>query len=595
MFDDRALFHERHQRYTMIRRLIYVKYVLTPFFLSPLFILFSILFQQAAIASPHSAPPLLQKARVCTKQLYESPAKKKYRHNWERCIRRYEKVYKSFPNTDEAARALFGAGELWAYLYRYSSRDSDIDRAISLYRELVKRYKDHNLADDAQYRLGEIFYRDKKDPMQAYVEFLKVEVKFPSGDARLKASKKMDELERVLGKKRIARETGRKAAAKKKKLVSVENIRHWSTPTYTRVVVDLEDQVTYKEHLLKKDPSLKKPRRLFVDLRNARISKDIESSIPIKDGLLRRARAAQYNTKTVRVVLDIDDMESYKIFHLYDPFRIVVDVQGEDRQLRPERKGVAPGTPERHERPKDSQKGISLAKQLGLGVKRIIIDAGHGGKDPGAIGRNGIREKDVMLKLARLVADKVRQELRCEVVLTRKSDVFLPLEDRTAIANMKKGDLFISLHTNAHRDRRISGVETYILNIALDEDAMNLAARENATSTKNIGDLQMILNDLMLNTKINESARLAEFVQKGLVRELRTRYKGVQNRGVRQAPFYVLIGAEMPAILVEVGYITNRTENKRLCTEAYLKRTASGIVKGIDSYIKDMGLAYKGG
>jgi len=152
-------------------------------------------------------------------------------------------------------------------------------------------------------------------------------------------------------------------------------------------------------------------------------------------------------------------------------------------------------------------------------VKRIIIDAGHGGKDPGAIGRNGIREKDVMLKLARLVADKVRQELRCEVVLTRKSDVFLPLEDRTAIANMKKGDLFISLHTNAHRDRRISGVETYILNIALDEDAMNLAARENATSTKNIGDLQMILNDLMLNTKINESARLAEFVQKGLVRE----------------------------------------------------------------------------
>ena len=579
----------------MIRRLIYVKYVLTLFLLCAFFVLFFVPYQQAAIASPRSAPPLLQKARVCTKQLYGSPAKKKYRHNWEKCIRRYEKVYKSFPNTDEAARALFGAGELWAYLYRYSSRDSDIDRAISLYRELVKRYKDHNLADDAQYRLGEIFYRDKKDPMQAYVEFLKVEVKFPSGDARLKASKKMDELEHVLGKKRIARETGRKAAAKKKKLVSVENIRHWSTPTYTRVVVDLDDQVTYKEHLLKKDPSLKKPRRLFVDLRNARISKDIESSVPIKDGLLRRARAAQYNTKTVRVVLDIDNMESYKIFHLYDPFRIVVDVQGEHRQLRPERKGVAPGTPKRHERPKDSQKGISLAKQLGLGVKRIIIDAGHGGKDPGAIGRNGVREKDLMLKLARLVAEKVRRELRCEVVLTRKSDVFLPLEDRTAIANMKKGDLFISLHTNAHRDRRISGVETYILNIALDEDAMNLAARENATSTKNIGDLQMILNDLMLNTKINESSRLAGFVQKGLVKELRTRYKGVHNRGVRQAPFYVLIGAEMPAILVEVGYITNRTENKRLCTEDYLKRTASGIVKGIDSYIKDMELAYKGG
>jgi N-acetylmuramoyl-L-alanine amidase len=579
----------------MIRRLTYMKQVLTLFLLSPLFLLFFTPFEQPAIASPHSARLLLQKAQACTKQLYESPAKKKYRHNWERCAARYEKVYQTFPNTDEAAHALFGAGDLWAYLYRYSSRDSDIDRAISLYRKLVETCKGHNLADDAQYRLGEIFYKYKKDPTQAYVEFLKVEVKFPKGDARPKAAQRMGELERVLGKKRVERELGKDGTPGKKKLVLVENIRHWSTPTYTRVVLDLENQVPYKEHLLKKDPSLRKPRRLFVDLRNARISKDIESSIPIKGGLLRRARAAQYNRKTVRVVLDIDNMESYKIFHLYDPFRIVVDVQGEERLLKPGEEEAAPGPPQRYERPKDGGKGISLAKQLGLGVKRIIIDAGHGGKDPGAIGGNGVREKDVMLKLAGLVAERVRRDLGCETVLTRKSDVFLPLEDRTAIANTEKGDLLISLHTNAHTDRGISGVETYILNIALDEDAMNLAARENATSTKNIGDLQMILNDLMLNTKINESSRLAEFVQKGLVKELRTGYKGVHDRGVRQAPFYVLIGAEMPAILVEVGYITNSTENKRLCTETYLERTASGIVRGIDSYIKDMESAYGGG
>jgi len=139
------------------------------------------------------------------------------------------------------------------------------------------------------------------------------------------------------------------------------------------------------------------------------------------------------------------------------------------------------------------------------------------------------------------------------------------------------------------------GIETYFLNIALDEDSMNVAARENATSTKNISDLQMILNDLMLNTKINESSRLAKFVHRGLIKELRKRYKRIKNRGVRQAPFYVLIGAEMPAILVEVGYITNSIENRRLYSETYLKRVASGIVKGIDLYIKDMELAYKGG
>jgi N-acetylmuramoyl-L-alanine amidase len=361
------------------------------------------------------------------------------------------------------------------------------------------------------------------------------------------------------------------------------------------VVIDLESPVKYKKHLLKKDPDLKKPRRLFVDLHSAWISKGIESTITIKDGLLRRARAAQYDKRTVRVVLDIDNMEGYKIFHLYNPFRIVLDVQGKEWKLKPVKKVVAKRPPKRKEIKKDTKEGISLARQLGLGVKRIVIDAGHGGRDPGAIGRNGLREKDIMLKLANLVAEKVRQELKCETILTRGKDVFMPLEDRTAIANMKKADLFVSLHVNAHKDRKCMGVETYFLNIALDEDSMNVAARENATSTKNISDLQMILNDLMLNTKISESSRLARFVHKGLVGELRKRYKGVRNRGVRQAPFYVLIGAEMPAILVEVGYITNLTENRRLHSQTYLSKAASGIVKGIGSYIKDMELAQKGG
>jgi N-acetylmuramoyl-L-alanine amidase len=418
-----------------------------------------------------------------------------------------------------------------------------------------------------------------------------VEVKFPDGDARAKASKMMEKLELALGKKRPVKQ----AEAEKKKSILIKNIRHWSTLTYTRVVIDLESPTKYKKHLLRKDPKLRKPRRLFIDLQNTWISKDIESSITIKDGLLRGARAAQYNKNTVRVVLDIDNMEGYKIFHLYDPFRIVVDVQGKERRLKPIKEVVAKRPPKRKKIKKEKQKGISLAKQLGLGVKRIIIDPGHGGRDPGAIGGDGLKEKDVMLKLANLVAEKVRRELKCQAILTRSSDISLPLEKRTAIANIKKADLFISLHLNAHKYKKIRGVETYFLNIALDDDAMNLAARENATSRKNISDLQMILNDLMLNTKINESNRLAGFVQKGLVKELQSRYKKIRSRGVRQAPFYVLIGAEMPAVLVEVGYITNTMENRRFKGETYLKRAASGIVKGIDTYIKDMELAYKGG
>jgi N-acetylmuramoyl-L-alanine amidase len=579
----------------MIRRLLFEKHVLIFFVLLLFIALLFNAFCQVAVAKPNSAKILLRNAEVCTKKLYQSKAKKKYRHNWERCIKRYEKTYKKYPGTDEAAQALFAAGKLWTNLYGYSGRNSDIDAGVSLYREMVEKYKAHRLADDAQYRLGLIFYKYKKDPKQAYVEFLKVEIKFPNGDAKVKASQMMDKLERLLGKKRLVQRSVKQNKSKKNKLILVKDIRHWSTPTYTRVVVDLENPVKYKKHLLKKDPDLKKPRRLFVDLQYSCISKEIESSILIKDGLLRRARAAQHDKKTVRVVLDIDNMEGYRIFHLYDPFRIVVDVQGKEGKRKPIKTVVAQRPHKEKEKKEGKKEGISLAKQLGLGVRKIVIDAGHGGKDPGAIGRNGLREKDVVLKLANLVAERVRSDLHCQVVLTRRSDVFLPLEKRTAIANMKGADLFISLHANAHKNRRLQGLETYILNIALDEESMNVAARENATSTKNISDLQMILNDLMLNTKINESSRLAKFVHNGLVKELRKKYKIVKNRGVRQAPFYVLIGAEMPAILVEIGYITNTIENRRLKSVSYLKNAASGIVKGIDLYIKDMELAYKGG
>jgi N-acetylmuramoyl-L-alanine amidase len=579
----------------MIRRLLFEKHVLI-FFVLPLFIALSFsAFCQVAVGKPNSAKILLRNAEVCTKKLYQSKAKKKYRHNWERCIKRYEKTYKKYPGTDEAVQALFAAGKLWTNLYGYSGRNSDIDAGVSLYREMVEKYKAHRLADDAQYRLGLIFYKYKKDPKQAYVEFLKVEIKFPKGDAKVKASQMMDKLERLLGKKRLAQVSVKQTKSKINKLIMVKDIRHWSTPTYTRVVVDLENPVKYQKYLLEKDPDLRKPRRLFVDLQNSCISKEIESSILIKDGLLRRARAAQHDKKTVRVVLDIDNMEGYRIFHLYDPFRIVVDVQGKEQEVKPIKTVVAQSSQNEKATKEGKKEGISLAKQLGLGVKKIVIDAGHGGKDPGAIGRNGLREKDVVLKLANLVAERVKQELHCQVVLTRRSDVFLPLEKRTAIANMKGADLFISLHANAHKNRKLQGLETYILNIALDEESMNVAARENATSTKNISDLQMILNDLMLNTKINESSRLAKFVHNGLVNELREKYKIVKNRGVRQAPFYVLIGAEMPAILVEIGYITNTVENRRLKSVSYLRSAASGIVKGINLYIKDMELAYKGG
>ena len=231
----------------------------------------------------------------------------------------------------------------------------------------------------------------------------------------------------------------------------------------------------------------------------------------------------------------------------------------------------------------------ALAKQLALGVSRIVIDPGHGGQDYGAPGYlKGVHEKDVVLQIARRLARKIREELKYSVYLTRNSDTFLTLEERTAIANTKNADLFISIHTNSHKDRRAYGIETYFLNLATDEDAIRVAAMENATSTKNISDLHTILSDLMQNAKINESSRLANYVQGSMVRHLKNkRYTRIKDKGVKQAPFYVLLGAQMPAVLVETSFISNPRECKRLTNPRYQERLCEAIVKGIRTYIRE--------
>jgi N-acetylmuramoyl-L-alanine amidase len=551
----------------------------------------------------HADPPigrasLLAAADQCREALYRFGKDMRYRQNWSKCLGLYEAIYSQHSGTDEAARALYQSARMLTRLHAYSGKMEDLEQAIVLCRQLSEGHGSHRLADDAQYMIGEIFYEHKKDLQQAYVEFLKVEVRFPTGDMRPAARKMLDRVALDLEKKEEEKRSSEKVDSGSA-MVSVTGVRHWSTPTYTRVVIDLDQPTKYTHHLLKPDPDLKTPRRLYVDLEKARVSAEIDSQVPIGDGLLQRARAGQYTPDSVRVVLDTESLGGYKVFHLYDPFRIVVDVkrQEEDKPAAPAAVAKAKPVPVRKgvrkaETPEDT---ASLAKQLGLSVRKIVIDPGHGGKDPGCYISGGIEEKSVVLSLAEVVAEKIRQKVGCEVFLTRAEDVFLPLERRTAIANMKKADLFISLHINAHRDAAIHGLETYFLNVTTDESAVTVAARENATSERNISDLQKILNDLMLNTKIHESSRLAHQVQNGMLRQVGSRFKQVRDLGVKQAPFYVLIGAEMPAILVETGFITNPAERKRLLTRSYQETLAEGIADGVKRYIRDIQEVYQGG
>lgn len=396
----------------------------------------------------------------------------------------------------------------------------------------------------------------------------------------------------------------------------INGLRAWSNPNYTRIVIDADRETTYTHEFLDHDSGEGKPQRLYVDFAGSRLGQDIDKRLPIDDNLLEGARAGQLRPDAVRVVVDIKSYRTYKIFSLKNPFRIIIDVWGgENRPIRetpppdqsqavasssdsrfqpyyqpPPAKERTPPPPEPmpDTQPQGRLTPHDLARQLALGVRRVVIDPGHGGHDPGAIGYDRrVREKDVNLALARRLAEKIRRELGCEVILTRDKDVFLSLEERTAIANTKNADLFISIHCNASRNSKAHGLETYFLNLATDEDAVLVAARENATSRKNISELQGILHDLMRNAKINESSRLAAHVQQEMVSHMRDRYGDIANKGVKKAPFYVLLGAQMPSILVEVAFISNQRECLRLVDGDYQDHLVNGIMRGVRRYIKE--------
>jgi N-acetylmuramoyl-L-alanine amidase len=229
--------------------------------------------------------------------------------------------------------------------------------------------------------------------------------------------------------------------------------------------------------------------------------------------------------------------------------------------------------------------GTSLAAQLGLKTRRVVVDAGHGGKDTGAIGPRGVREKDLTLAIARRVGARLKS-LGFEVVMTRKGDAFVSLDERTRIANEAHADLFVSIHCNAARRRKLEGVETWTLNVSSNRYAARLAAFENAEADRTVSDLRLILADLATKANASDARDLAQSVQSSLVRTLRSRVGPVRDHGVKQALFYVLLGTRMPSILVETGFISNPAEETRLKSARFQEGTAEAIARGVKEYVE---------
>ena len=342
--------------------------------------------------------------------------------------------------------------------------------------------------------------------------------------------------------------------------VEVKDIRSWSSENYTRVVVDLTNTVEFSKN------RLSNPDRLYFDVKDAHISKEINPSIPVGDGILKTVRASQFNKTTVRVVLDLDEISDYQTFIFDDPARLVIDVYGKTRTA--------------------DKADMNFVK------RRIVLDPGHGGHDPGAVGPKNLYEKDVVLDIALKLKKVLMENPFNEVFLTRERDIFIPLEERTAMANKKNADLFLSIHANASPRREAKGIETYLLNWTDDEEAIRVAARENAISLKKmramnrqVDIVDVIKSDLIRENKRDESIKLANYIQRSLISNLDSDTKHVLNLGVKQALFYVLFGAKMPSVLVEVSFISNPEEERLLSNDAYRTEIAKGIAKGLSTYL----------
>jgi N-acetylmuramoyl-L-alanine amidase len=336
--------------------------------------------------------------------------------------------------------------------------------------------------------------------------------------------------------------------------VELKGIRYWSSPEYTRVVVDLTGTVAYSQN------RLTNPDRLYFDLKNTTITEQIVTKLPIGDDILKTVRAGQFNCDTVRVVLDLKNIKEFNVFMLEGPSRFVIDVYG--------------------------KKKIEIPDTASL-KRRIVIDPGHGGHDPGAVGRNGLYEKDVVLDISLKLKEILSKNPLYEVFLTRETDIYIPLEARTAIANKKNADLFISIHANASPTRKAKGVETYLLNWTDNDEANRVAARENKISLKKMKEMnrQMdvlggILGDLERQMKRDESVHLAHQIQNSIVTTLDNR----EDLGVKWAMFFVLFGARMPSVLVEVSFISNPEEERLLSNVSYRFQIAHAIADGLNRY-----------
>jgi N-acetylmuramoyl-L-alanine amidase len=584
--------------------------------------------KSAAWASSH-----LQAADKAREGFNNRPEKDRARREYQRLISSYRQVYYGSPASSQASTAVLSVAQLLAEMGSQFDDEKALRSAIKQYEFLRREYPASRYRADALFAVAQIYRDDLGESDRAkeiFEEFVRLYPKNDlAEDARKALAEPASEVAEEHDDEQAAPEPAKVTTSGKEPLARVTGIRHWSTPDYTRVAIDLDRNVKFESQ------RIENPARIYFDLANAQLDRfQIGKIFNVDDGFLKQIRIAQYSADCARIVLDVDSLADFDSFLLSNPSRLIIDIRGKQNAsaqqdgvitktrsreesssapatkkviIEPEtdddpvivtrqamaakpslrtrgRKGELGDDNAREARP-TARGDRSLIRALGLKIGKIVIDPGHGGHDTGTIGPHGLFEKDLVLDVSRRLAKLLDTRMGADVLLTRSDDTFVPLETRTAVANQEQADLFVSVHANSSRDADARGVETYYLNFTSSPEALEVAARENAVSEKSIHELQDLVKKIALKEKVEESREFASNVQQALHNSLSTKNSSMRDRGVKKAPFIVLIGANMPSILAEISFVSNPTDERKLRTAEYRQKIAESLYRGIAKYV----------
>lgn len=535
----------------------------------------------------------------------------------------YEQIVRQHPRSSYSDNALWQGAGLLELAYERGGAARDLDGAKRLLTWLKREYPTSALAKRAGEKLASLTPAAKPAASAAVTtrapERTPTSAAVPNAPVSAARSATPEEDDSSVGTPaavtskpipppvmpaRPATNTSTRSAATaetKPTASSIKNVAQLPLPRGDRIVIELSAEVPYTV------TRLSGPDRIAIDLPNVQSAPAVATAASdLRGGLVRRASLTRSADGAARLVVEVTGNPRFSTFPLYGPYRLVVDIEAETPIAR------APSAPTRATEPAatkstaavtasalplepkvlapppasptiTSRGDYSLARQLGLGVSRVVIDPGHGGHDPGAKA-NGLTEAGVVLDVALKLEKLLLAKPGFEVVLTRRTDEYIPLEARTALANQEAADLFVSIHVNAAPRAALQGVETFFLDFASNPQAEALAARENAASAHAMRELPTILKAIATNNKLEESRELARLLQASLVRSLSANRQSGKDLGVKRAPFVVLIGAQMPSVLTEISFLTNKSEAGLLKQSSHRQKIAQALADAIVRY-----------